>query len=311
MGRWKPGARAYAPPVAGRLIAGVVAAAAALALAGGDRGEGGVARAQDAACPAVAYPGDAAPPAAIAQWMAYGAGLAALPRELPVMAALVESGMANVQTAGADSAGYFQMRMSVWNQGAYAGFPQNPDLQLRWFLDQAAQVRSARIAAGMPDPAAAEAGYGAWIADVERPPAPMRDRYQPRLAEARALIAGGCAPTDTIPPRLIVAVRKRQHALHRGAIVITLGCPDEPCTASAFGTLRLPRAHRPPLVFAHTRAIPAGGLRTLRFALHGELRRRVRKALRDRGSMAATLRLRAVDAAGNATAGKRTPRITG
>jgi hypothetical protein len=205
------------------------------------------------------------------------------------------------------------MRTAIWNQGAYAGFPQNPDLQLQWFVDQAAGVRQARLAAAEPDPAASDAGYGEWIADVERPAAELRDRYQPRLAEARALIGAACLPAaiDTIAPAVSVAIRKRQRALHRGAIVVTIGCPDEPCTASAFATLRLPRARRPPLVAALARVVPAGHRRTLRFALRGDLRRRVRKALRERGSFAATLRLTVTDAAGNRSARRRTPRITG
>jgi len=294
--------------VAGRLIAGVAAGAATLALVCGG---GGAARAQVEACPPPAYPGDLAPREAIAQWMAYRAALAALPRELPVMAALAESGLANLP--GADSAGYFQMRTAIWNQGAYAGFPQNPDLQLQWFVDQAVAVRQARLAAAMPDPAATEADYGAWVADVERPAEQARGIYQPRLAEARALIGGACVPAalDTIAPAVSVAIRERQRALHRGAIVVTVGCPDEPCTASAFATLRLPRARRPPLVVALARAVPAGHERTLRFALRGELRRRVRRALRERGSFAATLRLTLTDAAGNRSARRRTPRITG
>jgi hypothetical protein len=37
----------------------------------------------------------------------------------------------------------------------------------------------------------------------------------------------------------------------------------------------------------------------------------VRKALRERGSFAATLRLTVADAAGNRSARRRTPRITG
>ena len=184
---------------------------------------------------------------------------------------LVESGLANVP--GSDSAGYFQMRTSIWNQRAYAGFAQNPDLQVQWFVDQAVGVRQARLAAGMPDPALSEAGYGAWVADVERPSEAMRDRYQLRLGEARGLIGAACVPlaVDTIAPAVRVAIRKRQRALHRGSIVVTVGCPDEPCTASAYATLRLPRARRPPLVIAAARAIPAGRERTLHFRLRGEL----------------------------------------
>ena len=60
-----------------------------------------------------------------------------LPGELPVMASLVESGMTNIQGGDADSVGFFQMRVGIWNQGDYAGYPKKPELQVKWFLDQA------------------------------------------------------------------------------------------------------------------------------------------------------------------------------
>jgi cell wall-associated NlpC family hydrolase len=135
------------------------------------------------------YPGDSAPPAETAAWMASEAQKRGLPPELPVMAALVESSLHNLDGGDADSVGYFQMRSSVWNQGAYAGYANKPDLQLKWFLDQAEAVKRQRIAAGRPvdDPS----GYGEWIADVERPRADYRGRYQLRLDEARELLRQG------------------------------------------------------------------------------------------------------------------------
>jgi hypothetical protein len=148
----------------------------------------GSAAAQGADCrTALPYPGDGAPRAQIAAWMASGAGAAGLPGELPIMGALVESGMTNAPFGDADSYGYFAMRQSIWNTGAYAGYPQNPDLQLRWFTDHA---RAAR-----PDgsPQTPESTWGDWVADVVRPPEAMRFRYQLRLGEARDLIAAGCA----------------------------------------------------------------------------------------------------------------------
>jgi len=140
----------YVRPVIGRL-GPYVAVAFAIAVAAVGSG-----RADAQGCPAPAYPGDAAPREAISQWMAFGAGVAGLPRELPVMGALVESGVHNLRIPDADTAGYFQMRMSIWNGGEYAGFTDHPELQLAWFTDQAAIIRKAQIAAGGPDPAAAE-----------------------------------------------------------------------------------------------------------------------------------------------------------
>ena len=114
------------------------------------------------------------------------------------MASLVESGVKNLHYGDADSVGFFQMRVGIWNQGDYAGFPEKPELQAKWFLDNAEQVKKARIAAGKPidDPNS----YGDWIADIERPAEQYRGRYQLRLDEAKGLLAkatsapGGGAP---------------------------------------------------------------------------------------------------------------------
>jgi hypothetical protein len=131
------------------------------------------------------YPGDEAPRAVIAQWMGYHATKASLPPELPVMASLVESGLRNLNYGDADSVGYFQMRVSIWNSGPYAGFPANPQLQLTWFIDHALLAREQRLATGLD---ITEAAYGEWIADVIRPPEAYRYLYQLRLHEARRLL---------------------------------------------------------------------------------------------------------------------------
>ena len=164
------------------------------------------------ACDApVAYPGDDAAAVAIADWMARGARARGIPPELPVMASLVESGLRNLSSGDSDSAGYFQMRRSLWDSGAYAGFPTNPDLQLTWFADQAIAIRSARVAGGDTAYGADPGRWGEWIADVERPAEQHRGRYQLRLDEARALV-GTCqdAPaetlavtTETLPPATV------------------------------------------------------------------------------------------------------------
>jgi putative modified peptide len=132
------------------------------------------------------YPSDSAPRARIATWMGSQAQKRGLPAELPVMAALVESDMHNLNYGDADSVGYFQMRVGTWNQGEYAGYPDHAELQLKWFLDQAEAVKKQRVAAGKPvdDPN----GYGEWIADIERPRAEYRGRYQLHLDDARELL---------------------------------------------------------------------------------------------------------------------------
>jgi hypothetical protein len=107
------------------------------------------------------------------------------------MAALVESGVRNLGHGDADSVGFFQMRTGIWNQGAYAGYPDQPELQARWFIDHALAVKRARIAAGERSFGRDPSTWGEWIADVERPAEQYRGRYQLRLAEARRLLRGG------------------------------------------------------------------------------------------------------------------------
>jgi hypothetical protein len=132
------------------------------------------------------YPGDNAGQAELAKWLAAEAKQAGLPPELPVMASLVESGVKNLQGGDADSAGFFQMRVGIWDKGPYHGFRQDPRLQAKWFIDNALAVKRQRLAAGksVTDPGQ----FGEWIADVERPAAQFRYRYQLRLAEARRLL---------------------------------------------------------------------------------------------------------------------------
>jgi hypothetical protein len=133
------------------------------------------------------YPGDAGRPEERAAWMARAARERGLPAELPVMASLVESGLKNLSGGSEDSAGLFQMRESVWNQGDYAGYADHPERQLDWFLDRAEEVRRARVARGQP---VDESSYGEWVADIERPREIYRGRYQLRLDEARELLRG-------------------------------------------------------------------------------------------------------------------------
>jgi cell wall-associated NlpC family hydrolase len=77
------------------------------------------------------------------------------------------------------------MRVSVWDQGPYAGFAKDPKRQLDWFLDHAQEVKAQRLARGQPVDAKS---YGEWIADVERPAAQYRGRYQEQLDQARGLL---------------------------------------------------------------------------------------------------------------------------
>jgi hypothetical protein len=78
------------------------------------------------------------------------------------------------------------MRVGIWDKGEYAGYREKPELQVKWFIDNALDVRRQRMAAGrsVTDPSQ----YGEWIADVERPLESLRGKYQTRLAEARSLL---------------------------------------------------------------------------------------------------------------------------
>jgi hypothetical protein len=138
------------------------------------------------------------------------------------------------------------------NAGDYRGFRRYPDLQLRWFADTASLVRQRRVAEGRPDPAADESTYGSWIADVERPARQYRTRYQPRLEEARSLIAGKCDPPsteDTTAPRLRVRAATTQQPLSTGGIALKARCPDHDClvgvTVRIGNTLRRAAAREP------------------------------------------------------------------
>jgi cell wall-associated NlpC family hydrolase len=131
----------------------------------------------------LAYPGDDASSAQIAAWMGANAQRVGLPPELPVMAALTESGLRNLDYGDRDSLGFFQMRSSIWDRGAYAGYPSDPQLQIEWFINEALAVRQSDSSlAGSPS------SWGEWVADVERPAAEYRYRYQLQLSEAQELL---------------------------------------------------------------------------------------------------------------------------
>jgi NlpC/P60 family len=156
------------------------------------------------------YPGDAAAPRQIAAWMGATARRAGLPAELPVMAALTESGMRNLPYGDADSVGYFQMRSGIWDHGPYAGYLQHPELQLSWFIEHALAARS-------QDPALAQGsdGWGEWIANVEQPAAQYRYRYQLQLDAARELLRGAeLTPAPAPVHHISVGVEALHVALH-------------------------------------------------------------------------------------------------
>ncbi len=251
-------------------------------------------------CPAV-YPGDSAAKERIARWMARSAADRGLPPELPVMAGLVESGLRNLP--GPTYFGFFGMHRSL-NSGEYRGFPRNPTLQVKWFLDSADQVRQRRVAEGRGDPAKDPSSWGTWIADVERPASEFRSRYQTRLEEARTLIADRCAPPasdDTTPPRLFTRIAATQRPLATGGILVRVRCPDLDCLAGATAEIGTRT------VRALTREPQSSGFITLIAPLPRATRRELRAGRTARARVTAI----AADDAGNANTRQRLVTLVG
>lgn len=244
------------------------------------------------------YPGDAAPQAAIAAWMATGATAVGLPGELPVMGALVESELRNLNYGDADRLGYFQMRTGIWDSGPYAGFPTNPPLQLLWFTDQATLFGTRRAAMGIDN--ADSSTWGEWVADVLQPPAQLRGRYQLRLAEAQALILAGCPPAlpaaDTVPPLLALGGSVRLSSRAR-AVSVRVRCVTEACRADAVGAARIKGRKRRLGLGRASASAAAGQAAVLRLRLPHA----ARHALRQGHPVRATITVTARDTAGNTT----------
>lgn len=260
----------------------------------------------------VAYPGNSASKMEYANWMANGAVVRDIPAELPVMAALVESGLKNLNYGDRDSVGFFQMRTSIWDRGEYRGYLSKPDLQLKWFLDTAAQVRLQYIALGKPDPASSPTTYGVWIADIERPAEQYRGRYQKRLAEARTLIAETCPDLKRQDPnelRVAVTIPDVQRSHRSGMIVAKLRCPAEPCNATATALLRMPGQRKLTRLYSNTLMLPEGRRGAVRIHVRRALRKRLRQAVVS-GAVRADVRVTITDAQGRGTVRSERIRLT-
>jgi hypothetical protein len=257
-----------------------------------------------AACPPPhSYPGDDAAKTSLALWMAAGASARGIPPELPVMAALVESGLSNLPYGDADSVGFFQMREQFWNRGEYAGYPDRPELQLEWFVDHAVIELERRGARGV---ATTELEFGEWIADVEKPATQYRYRYQLRLSEARTLIGPLCTNVVAAPP-LTLAGSPVQRTRQRRAVSVKVGCGAEVCDIAARGTLkafgRVSRISAPAL------NLVGGQKAVLRFPLGARLRRTVREALSRGAPVRVRIAVTAVDASAIAVTERWTARL--
>lgn len=259
------------------------------------------------------YPGDSAPKASLAQWMAAGASARELPPELPVMAALVESGLANLSYGDKDSVGFFQMRESFWNQGEYAGYPDNAELQLDWFVDHALAERSRRLAKGL---AITELEFGEWIADVERPAAQYRGRYQLRLEEARGLIgpfctgiAGDPVADDTPPPLTLTGSPAPRRVLERRRVSVKVGCGAEACSLTGHGRIKLYAGVHP--IVARPLTLTEGQTAVMRFRLGTRALRAASQALARGAPVRVRVAVTATDDSSNAVTKRWTARLSG
>ncbi len=258
-------------------------------------------------CPSsTAYPGDAAAKESIARWMGARAVSAGLPPELPVMAGITESSLTNLDDPRSDYAGYFQMSREIFGSGAYAGFPDRPELQIEWFTETAVAVRERRLATGKPDPIADELTWGEWIADVERPAPQYRSRYQLHLAEARALLGSGC--TLSAQPPLpggtgLSLWGGTQQGLRRKVRVAAI-CPSD-CDVTATGTLRFPETGARLDLEAAAGSGLAGAKVKLALVVPPPALKAARKALRRGERVRARIDVTATDGAGGAETARR------
>ena len=174
------------------------------------RGGGRRRRRRPAAPPPI--PATTRPRSQIAAWMAREAEKRGLPGRLPVMAALVESNLTNVDFGDADSLGYFQMRVSIW-ESRYPGFADDPEKQIDWFLDTGRR-RSRPSASPAANRSTDPGQFGEWIADIERPAEQFRGRYQLRLDEADTLLKSApdapAAPAAAAAPAAPPSRRRRR-----------------------------------------------------------------------------------------------------
>ena len=139
------------------------------------------------------------------KWLASEAKKAGLPPELPVMASLVESGVKNLKGGDADSAGFFQMRVGIWDNGPYKGYRMNPQLQAKWFIDNA-------------------------LAGQEGAPRGRQVRHRPGLV--RRVDRGRRAPGGAVPLQVPAAPDRGAQADRRlSAGAATAGPPPAAATA--------------------------------------------------------------------------------
>ncbi len=197
---------------------------------------------------------------------------------------------------------------------------------LSWFLDQAIAIKQQRVAGGDLSYGGDETRYGEWAADVQRPAEQFRGRYQPRLAEARGLIASACVdvvpppadsppsappggappptPPDVTPPTLAIARSLGAKSLGK-TLAVPVRCPAESCVVWATGSISVPTAARVFRISASRRTLASGIRASVRLSLGRKLRKAAARALGDGRKVKGSVVVHATDSSGNETAARR------
>ena len=76
------------------------------------------------------------------------------------------------------------MRVGIWNQGEYEGYPEEPEQQINWFLDTA-EAGQGRRASPPGSPSTTRTGSASGSPTSSAPPSEYRYRYQLKLEEAQ------------------------------------------------------------------------------------------------------------------------------
>lgn len=146
---------------------------------------------------------------------------------------------------------------------------------------------------------ACDSGEVGWSATTtSSPPAP----------QSSAPLQQQLAPRDTTGPAATLSGKTLQRA--GSSIAVEVSCPNEPCTATASGTVSVPGgASKVYRLGGASANVPKGGKATLKLKLPRKARRAIKRALRSKKKIKAKVTVTTSDHAGNRTTLKRTIRL--
>jgi hypothetical protein len=121
--------------------------------------------------------------------------------------------------------------------------------------------------------------------------------------------AASGSPSDKSAPKWTLAGNTTQRVLRQGGVVVVVACLNEPCTATAKGTISVPGQAKLLRLKAVTKRIAQGGKAKLKLRLGKKAARAVKRALRKRKKVKARISVAVRDDAGNGTVQKRTIRV--